>query len=66
MSSEEEKKLVLARLQTMPSNMKLSLGSHGAVSKEELLDGIKKGSPLGDKFVQIQMAYLRNLAKEYA
>ncbi len=66
MVTEEERKLVLARLQNMPSHMKLSLGEKAPVSKEELLSRIKRGDPLGDKFVQIQLEYLRSLVKQYA
>ena len=66
MVTEEERKLVLARLINLPSNMKLSVGSNKPLSKDELIGSIRKGEPAGDKFVEMQLAYLRNIAKEYA
>lgn len=65
MVTEEERALVLARLTNLPPNMKLSIGNN-ALSKEQLIESIQKGSPLGDKFVEIQLTYLRNIAREYS
>ena len=37
---KNEKELVIARLDAMPENTKLSLGSLGTFSKEELIDRV--------------------------
>ena len=65
MVTEEERKLVLARIENMPPHMKLSIGGQASLSKEKLIAKIKEGDPLGDKFVEIQLHYLRNLSKVY-
>ena len=66
MVTEEERKLVLARLESMPSNMKLSIGSREPLSKTQLISHIKGADPVGDKFVEIQLTYLRTIAKKYS
>ena len=66
MVTEEERKLAIARLENMPPNVKLSIGGKQAVSKDELINHIKKGDIIGDKFVEIQLHYLRSVAKKYS
>ena len=65
MVTEEEKEIVLERISNLPANMKLSVGSGEPISKPELIEHIKKGDRIGDKFVQIQLNFLREIAKEY-
>jgi len=62
---EDAKKLVLARLETMPPNLKLAFGGVEALAKDDIIRHIKSGDALGDKFVQMQLLYLRNIAKQY-
>ena len=66
MVNEEEKKLVLARLENIPSNMKLSMGGTMPLSKTEMLEHVKKGDEIGKKIVKIQLNYLRSIAKQYS
>ena len=66
MVKEEEKKLVLARLENMPPDMKLSMGGNMALSKTEMLEHVKKGDEIGEKIVKIQLNYLRSIAKQYS
>lgn len=51
--------LVLARLDVMPSNVKVSIGSYGTFSKSDLKDHVEKGDEIGKKVVEVQMAFLR-------
>lgn len=60
-SKEEEKKLVLARLETMSDNIKVSIGSEGELSKEDLIEHVKKGDKLGKLVIGMQIKYLRSL-----
>lgn len=55
------KKLILARLATMPEYIQVNLGSFGTLGKDELIEHVKKGDSLGKKFIDIQMKYLRAL-----
>lgn len=56
---KEIKELVIARLETMPSDEKVSIGSAGEFNREELISKVKKGSSVGKKIVEIEMEFLR-------
>ncbi len=64
MASEEEKKIVLERLLTMPPNLKLSLGRYGSFDKNQLREEIENGTDVGKIFVKMHMEYLRSFKKE--
>ncbi|MEK6981697.1 MAG: hypothetical protein AABX38_02095 [Candidatus Micrarchaeota archaeon] len=63
MVSTDEKKLVLARLATMPLDMELSLGNAGSFDKEKLIKEVNAGSDMGDLVVEVYMNYLRSFSK---
>ncbi len=56
----DEKQIVLARLETMPSNMSLSIGGAGSLSKWDLIEHVKKEDELGKLVVGVYMAGLRS------
>lgn len=58
---EDIKELVIIRLETLPSNMKISIGSYGEFSKDELIDHVKKEDGIGKKMVEIELEFLRAL-----
>ncbi|MDE1767102.1 MAG: hypothetical protein KGI27_12650 [Thaumarchaeota archaeon] len=57
--SKEIKELVIARLEVMPSNMKVSIGSYGTFSKEDLKKHVEEEDAVGKKVIEVQMAFLR-------
>lgn len=57
------KELVLARLEIIPSDASVSVGSMGHFSKEQLIDAVKKNDELGKKITEIQLEYLQLLKK---
>ena len=57
--SEDVKKLVIFRLETMPSNRKISIGSHGEFTKDELIDHVKKEDTVGKKIIEVELEFLR-------
>lgn len=67
MNAEEKQKeieeLVIARLEVIPSDKKISIGSEGEFTKDELIQAVKSNNDLGKKIVEIQLDYLR-LIKE--
>lgn len=64
MSAEEEiKKIVIARLETLPPDKKISIGSSGEFSKDELIERVKSGDPIGKKIIEIELEFLRSLKK---
>ena len=60
-SRAEIKKLVLMRLEAMPSTIKISLGSNGEMLKEDLIKHVKEEDELGKIFIEVQMEYLRSM-----
>ncbi|MFQ5621087.1 MAG: hypothetical protein ACE5FT_04550 [Candidatus Nanoarchaeia archaeon] len=59
MMEEEVKKIVMARLSVLPGNKKISVGSAGEFTRDELIEHVEKGDELGKKFVEIEMEFLR-------
>lgn len=59
---EEQKKLVLARLNTINPEAKIMLGTKNKVSVQELINHVEKGDDFGKKVVRAQMTMLRVLA----
>ena len=59
MPTDIEKKLVLARLETMPLDMELSLGSHGSFDKMKLMREVENDSEVGQLVIEVYMNYLR-------
>jgi len=60
-NKDEIKELVLARLKTWPSDKKLSVGSAGDFTRDELIKHVEKRDELGKKIIEVQMEYLRLL-----
>jgi len=58
-TSEEIKELVIARLDAIPSNKKISIGNYGEFTKEELIEGVKFGSEVGKKIIEVELEFLR-------
>jgi len=59
--NEEMKELVIARLKTMRGDKKLSIGSAGDFTRDELIELVEKGDEVGKKIIEVQMEYLRLL-----
>lgn len=60
-TDEEIRKLVIERLKTFPSGKKVSIGSEGNFTKEELITHVEEQDRIGKKIVEIQLAYLQSL-----
>ena len=55
--------LVVARLRTMPPNVKFSIGSYGAFTKDELILQVKERTETGEAFVKMDLEYIRAMPK---
>ncbi len=53
--------LVIARLRSLPSGKKISLGSQGEFTNQELITRVEEGDEVGKKIIEIQLEYLRSL-----
>ncbi len=62
MNNEQEiRELVIARLETLPDNLEISIGSEGGVSKEEMIEHVKKNDSIGSEIIQAHMSFLQSL-----
>ncbi len=61
--SEDIVNLVIARLETIPSNVEISVGGDGSFTVSELIEKVKKRDDIGKKMIEVQLAYLRSLGK---
>ncbi len=58
--SDEIKELVVARIEAqVPSNLRLSIGSYGSLSKEEMIMHVKMGDEIGRKIIESHIRFLR-------
>ena len=58
--NKEMKELVIARIEAqVPSNLSLSIGSSGRMSKEEMLEHINKGDEIGNRIIESHIRFLR-------
>ncbi|MDP2749950.1 MAG: hypothetical protein Q8O89_03910 [Nanoarchaeota archaeon] len=58
--NEEMKKLVIARIDAnMPAGIKMSIGGSGTLSKEEMIQHVKKGDKQGIQIVEMHMNFIR-------
>ncbi len=58
---EEVKKIVIARLEIFPSDKKISIGSVGELTKQEMIDNVERETNIGEKIIEVQLGYLRSL-----
>jgi hypothetical protein len=58
--NEEIKKLVIARIDArMPSNIKVSIGSSGSMSKEEMIEHVKKEDEAGKQIITMHLNFIK-------
>ena len=58
---EELKRIVLARLNSLPSDVSLSLGSH-ELDKKDLLNHVQEEDVIGKQIMEIQLKFLQDMA----
>lgn len=57
------KDLVIAKIESnMPSNLRLSIGSYGNLTKEEIIEHVKEGDEIGKQIVRTHMSFLKAVA----
>ncbi|MFH1365089.1 MAG: hypothetical protein ABIH28_00705 [archaeon] len=67
-NSEDEineiiKNSVIARIDAqVPSNLKLAMGSYGGMSKEEMIEHVRKGDEVGRQIVKRHIQFLKAVA----
>lgn len=59
--SEDVKELVIARLGIMPSNYKLSIGSEGTFTKNQLIEHVTAEDKIGNQIARMQLNFIKAL-----
>lgn len=62
-TDEEIRKLIVARLRSLSSDKRISIGSEGEFTKDELINRVEKNDKVGKKIIAIQLQYLKSLKK---
>ena len=60
---EDIKKIILARLLNIPPNHKLSIGSKGDFTIEELKNHVEREDEIGRMYIEMQLLFLRSMKK---
>ena len=60
-TDQEVVDLVIARLETMPSNISMSIGGGDNMSIQELIERVRVNDEVGKQIVEMQLDYLRSL-----
>lgn len=56
---DEIKQLVIARLQTLPEDVGISIGAEGDFNKNELISHVEQDDDIGKQIVEVEMNFLR-------
>ncbi len=59
--NEEIKQLVIARLEVLPEDTGISIGSDGEFTKGELIKRVEQGDEIGQKIIEVELNYLKGL-----
>lgn len=59
--SEDVKELVIARLGIMPSTYKLSIGSEGTFTKDQLIEHVLAEDKIGNQITMMQLNFIKAL-----
>jgi len=58
---KELKELIVARLEVLPSDVRISIGSLGSFTRDELITHVKKNDKIGKKITEVELEYLKLL-----
>jgi hypothetical protein len=59
MDEDYLKKLVIARLRTIPPNISFSVGSFGDYTRDQIINHVKQGTEVGKEFISIELKTLK-------
>ena len=61
--NESIKQLVITRIEAqMPSNLRLSVGDERSLSRDEMIEHIKKGDKIGRHIIKSHLNFIRAMA----
>ena len=51
----------MTRLETLPSDAVVLLGSDGEFTKKQIIESVRNGNKIGQKMIEIEMTFLQGL-----
>jgi hypothetical protein len=65
-NEEEFREIVIKRLEAMPKNIRVSMGSLGTFSREDLIRNVTEDTNLGKFILKMQIQYMRSMTKGFS
>ena len=59
---KDVKELVKLRLMSTPSNIRISIGSFGEFTRDQLIEQVEKGTPAGNAAIRMELLFIQNMA----
>lgn len=61
--NDEIKELVITRIEATPSDLRLSMGGGKTMTKEEMIEHVKKEDDIGKQIIRNHISFIRAVAK---
>lgn len=58
---KDVKELVKLRLMSTPSNIKISIGSFGEFTRDQLIEQVEKGTPIGNAAIRMELLFIKKM-----
>jgi len=60
---DRTREMVLKRLSRFPANIKINIGGDGDFTRDQLMQEVRDHSKIGDYAIEMQLAFIRKMAK---
>lgn len=61
--NSEIKKVVIMRIESMPSNLKLSIGDNQSLTKEEMIKHVREEDATGRQIINSHISFMKAIAR---
>jgi hypothetical protein len=61
--NQETKEVVIMRIESMPSNLKLSIGNNQSLTKEEMIQHVQDEDPTGRQIINSHISFMKAIAR---
>ncbi len=59
----ELKETIIIRIEALPSNLKLSIGGGNSLTKDEMIEHVKKEDEIGKQIINSHLSFMKAIAK---
>jgi hypothetical protein len=61
--NQEMKEVVIMRIESMPSNLRLSIGNNQSLTKEEMIKHVREEDVTGKQIINSHLSFMRAIAR---